>query len=620
MRWRGTFIELTPGGNDIAPDDHSPRASSDPGSDASMSRHLAERTGHFQAEKEGVSNFSVRMQHVWAQGRSSRSDSDDSRAIEWSKCVSDLSDTNSASGSKFGNAEGPASVALNNMSYPPGLSFPTLTALSVAAAANQSLQNAQGTKRGPQPRNRNRGSGGFKDSQISEELDQKLSTALAVIDGIPEQVREVLQQSARSLADDVQGEVAGVRRLISNCETSEVGAERALERLEVIPDLIINSFGQTLTRMKDNVQKRVDGVIQELDSGGDMEKEKFARHLWSIPEEVLHIAEEAVEEAVQESQALATAQLDYALESAPVTLAENPNTLRNIKNQIMASKIGHLPVTHLGARTIATRSVQNAVAVVHNRKPETTGNETNQTVAAHLLRAKADDLTAAGDVRPLDQILRSREEGLRPPHIPMASEEEPRMVEAAVIPDLIQTAAGPTPAAIRVAMAPEEDRPTNPGSRGHPELCPRPCLYYPLGQCVNGNSCEFCHLPHPKRPVHLDKRHREVLKRMPFTSCAAVILPILRERCVALNLSPEIPHLLDTLEHTSSAGPGFQSVPVASVRADRLLDSALRAMTFRSLLTTLHRAPLPPASAERLCIDAILQRIRVVQDVSLDLG
>lgn len=582
---------------------------------------MADRTSRFQAEREGVSNFSVRLQQMWSQGRSNRSDSDDSRpmsgAMDWSKCVSDVSDTNSAPGTRVpASCESPtSSCTLANLSNPPGLKFPTLTALSVAAAASQSVSAQSSKLERVVPRAR-RGTG-----SRSLELEQKLSTALAVIDGIPEQVREVLQQSARSLADDVQGEVADVRKLISNYETSEAGAEKALERLEVIPDLIIDSFGQTLTRMKDNVQKRVDGVIQELDSG-DIEKERFARHLWSIPEEVHLIAEEAVEKAVQESQALATAQIEYALESAPVTRAENPNTLRNIKNQILASKISHLPVTHRGARMIAVRSVENAVAVVRDMTPESTGNETNQTVADQLLRAKALELVPI-DVIIQDQMI------LRPREVPGTERQEFRLasrtsqdhgpaLEASSVGLAVRTPSADVPKP--VAFETEDGGLTNPGSRGHPELCPRPCLYYSTGQCANGSLCEFCHLPHPKRPVHLDKRHREVLKRMPFSACAAVILPILRERSRALQLSPEIPHLLDELERVASVGSGRQPAGLGTVRADRLLDSALRAMTFRSLLTTLHRTPLPPNSVERRCIDGILQRIRIVQDVSLDLG
>jgi len=75
---------------------------------------------------------------------------------------------------------------------------------------------------------------------------------------------------------------------------------------------------------------------------------------------------------------------------------------------------------------------------------------------------------------------------------------------------------------------------SNPGSVGHPSLCNRPCLYYAAGNCENGTDCGFCHLPHPKRPVRLDKRHREALKRTPFYELVAIMLPVLKEKASEL--------------------------------------------------------------------------------------
>merc|ERR1712183_521510 len=77
-------------------------------------------------------------------------------------------------------------------------------------------------------------------------------------------------------------------------------------------------------------------------------------------------------------------------------------------------------------------------------------------------------------------------------------------------------------------------RPTNPGSLGHPELCPRPCLYFTAGACANGRGCEFCHWPHPKRPAHLDKRRREILKAMTFPQIIEIMCPILMSKVESL--------------------------------------------------------------------------------------
>jgi len=75
----------------------------------------------------------------------------------------------------------------------------------------------------------------------------------------------------------------------------------------------------------------------------------------------------------------------------------------------------------------------------------------------------------------------------------------------------------------------------NPGSVGHPNLCPRACLYFAAGNCANGKGCGFCHMPHPKRPVRLDKRHREALRRIPFSELIEMMLPLLKSKARSLS-------------------------------------------------------------------------------------
>lgn len=111
----------------------------------------------------------------------------------------------------------------------------------------------------------------------------------------------------------------------------------------------------------------------------------------------------------------------------------------------------------------------------------------------------------------------------------------------------------------------------NPGSRGHPDLCLRPCLYYSQGNCINGNECSFCHLPHPKRPVRFDKLHRESLKRMSFGQFVSIMLPVLKQKARDLDISPEVGGLLSELwaplEEQVLAGATEEAL------ADRVLDS-----------------------------------------------
>jgi len=160
---------------------------------------------------------------------------------------------------------------------------------------------------------------------------------------------------------------------------------------------------------------------------------------------------------------------------------------------------------------------------------------------------------------------------------------------------------------------------SNLGSLGHPELCPRPCLYFARGQCANGSSCDFCHLPHPKRPSHLDKRHREMLKRMPFAESVSVAMPVLREKARSLSLRTEVMELLNELEEVANRslvsgehGAASRSRPPKRSGRSRNLQGAMRGITLRSLLTALHCSDLPGDSPERAALADLLRSLRSV--------
>eukprot|EP00438_Fugacium_kawagutii_P015111 Skav214602 [mRNA] locus=scaffold57:803030:809253:- [translate_table: standard] len=78
----------------------------------------------------------------------------------------------------------------------------------------------------------------------------------------------------------------------------------------------------------------------------------------------------------------------------------------------------------------------------------------------------------------------------------------------------------------------------SPGSRGHPVLCRRPCVYFAKGTCEMGDACDYCHVAGHARPVHPDRRQRIQLRKMatwlPFelsqetADFAALHLPHLR--------------------------------------------------------------------------------------------
>jgi len=199
---------------------------------------------------------------------------------------------------------------------------------------------------------------------------------------------------------------------------------------------------------------------------------------------------------------------------------------------------------------------------------------TNELVAQSLLRAKAQ-----GSPRPASSV-----EG--------ATEVE--------LPD---------PAEV-LMLSPSATQACNPGSLGHPELCMRPCIYFATGGCSNGELCEYCHMGHPKRPVHLDKRHREMLRGMTVKDTAALLHPVVRCKVEAtLHCSSVVDELLDELARKCGCDAASRE-PVTANRQQRMLVTTLRSMSLRSLLTTFGRV-LSEASADgEAILDQILREVR----------
>lgn len=87
------------------------------------------------------------------------------------------------------------------------------------------------------------------------------------------------------------------------------------------------------------------------------------------------------------------------------------------------------------------------------------------------------------------------------------------------------------------SLAKAKATPSNIGSRGHPELCRRPCVFVLASSgCSNGTDCGYCHGVHLAKAPHLDKRHREQLKEMTDQDKATLVLPLVRERLKKLNV------------------------------------------------------------------------------------
>lgn len=130
------------------------------------------------------------------------------------------------------------------------------------------------------------------------------------------------------------------------------------------------------------------------------------------------------------------------------------------------------------------------------------------------------------------------------------------------------------------------------GSTGHPELCNRPCVHLAQGGCELDRTCDYCHLEHPKRPVHLDKRHRELLRDVSPKIWVPVLLPVLQEKVNEFSPTREVQAMLESLSSTCLSHPWAPVSPGSDLpsRTRRTLAATLRSMTFKAILSTLQRS------------------------------
>mmetsp|Transcript_33257 Transcript_33257/g.66024 ORF Transcript_33257/g.66024 Transcript_33257/m.66024 type:complete len:292 (+) Transcript_33257:30-905(+) len=149
----------------------------------------------------------------------------------------------------------------------------------------------------------------------------------------------------------------------------------------------------------------------------------------------------------------------------------------------------------------------------------------------------------------------------------------------------------------------------NTGSIGHPDLCFRPCLYFAANQCVNGASCEFCHMTHTKRASHLNKQHREQLRDMDDDRVRALILPMVRAKAAAFDAAENTTRAVDRLALACGVA---ESRRLRLSRDERSLKVALKGMNLRLLLITLQRAALQAEPAAIAAADALLTQLRRV--------
>ncbi|CAJ1349367.1 unnamed protein product [Effrenium voratum] len=147
------------------------------------------------------------------------------------------------------------------------------------------------------------------------------------------------------------------------------------------------------------------------------------------------------------------------------------------------------------------------------------------------------------------------------------------------------------------------------GSRGHPDLCRRPCIYHRSGYCVQGADCGFCHLDHEGRAPKLDKKQREIIRSLNKAQVLATMLYYLRTY-QKLELRADF---LRLVERELWAQNKTESEALAEIpeKDRRRLHKTLARMSCSGLLGL--ASPEQAGAAFRQCLADATERLREVQ-------
>mmetsp|Transcript_52579 Transcript_52579/g.123046 ORF Transcript_52579/g.123046 Transcript_52579/m.123046 type:complete len:537 (-) Transcript_52579:27-1637(-) len=376
---------------------------------------------------------------------------------------------------------------------------------------------------------------------------------LSAIQEIPEQIGDALQKSAGDIVVEVMGQVHEVTDMIRSNGSAEASTATAVINLEAIPDSL-QEHVKVIAAAQRHVEAHVKNLVHDMEARG---RDDVVNDMIAMPQEVEVITREALSAAALFCRVEAQEQVEHALQSLPSIASLGPLEVHPRT----------YPMVEACAKTVhdvAAEAVEVALGMVKKQDEESL-TVANQVVADALLRAKAGEPLAEG------------------------------LPRQGACPQYEQFSGGSTPLASYACTA------VSLGSIGHPELCSRPCIYVVEGKCANGRDCNFCHLPHPKRPVHLDKQHRDLLKGMRYLEMLFLLMPVLEAKVMSLNLgSAALEQLHKLLEHADTrSSSGWQYKKVLG---------PLSSMSLRSLLSMLLKAG--PSDQERECLERLMQTLR----------
>lgn len=423
-------------------------------------------------------------------------------------------------------------------------------------------------------------------------MNQRLSSALTCINEIPQQLEQMLQQSANNVTCNMQNEVDAIQDIVIDSVTaSHADPGDAAQSIAKIPGLVKNEFDQNFANAMTSVRIHVDDVIQglEADDGG-MANNWMVRQIQAIPGDLRQITAAFAKKAAEDSQHQVELQLDQLRRNAPE--ASLPGGMLNLAQaQCENALTREQHWVGMEATMTAETCVGRALDAVQQENNMDKGM-TNRVVMDVLLRAKVGGGSSDcpfSQTRNLSVASRGGT-GIMPQFSSQSSLK-------ICCPDASD------------GQSMQAFRADNPGSIGHPELCSRPCLFFAEGQCENGSNCLFCHGTHAKRPAHLDKRNREMLQRLDLADRLAIMAPILRTKLSSTRDGGELVAALDqACRILPASDQAANSERSRRGRDTRTLFVALKCMAARSLLALLNHGPKCEDSAKHRAIKDFLHK------------
>jgi len=447
-------------------------------------------------------------------------------------------------------------------------------------------------------------------SKMVASSNRGLSQALATIEELPQQLEEALQQKVVAAVTDMKGSLL---ELCSHIQAapgadSELATQLAVERIGRIPDQIMQEINGTVAEVKESIEAKMESFVmyRAQPEGTPMDQETLVNEMSLIPTQVEEMARGVVDNAIDATSLKAVAQMDRALASLS-SLPSHDKELAEARSQVMAALPGTAMINAMSrsAEKVAKTNVQGAIASARGNI-SFTANE-NKNVANFIMSSKAEMSGQQQHRHSLDSesngmsLMAQRSNTSQGAPTPRAS----RLPQGGSLGSFSLATSSTAPKGTLGSLgAMSTPSACNAGSKGHPEMCKKPCLFFQAGQCQQLTSCCFCHLVHPKRTNHLDKRNRELLTKLPVTFRIQILLHAMRSRASMLPFEQAALEFVDSLDAQCGVRRGMEEEP--GFQFDKgyyRLRSALLGQVFSSLASLFFKVTseeVEPAGVARM--------------------